>query len=144
MDALENKYDNFKRCYENLGKAIAMQEQLQQIAADNVDAKNLFSAGVIKHFELTYETAWKFLKQHLTAVYGSTATSPKQIFRECEIHKLFSPRVVNDLIMLADARNNTTHIYDQILAQEVCNDIAKHYAGFGVILETIKMPVNNS
>ena len=141
MDALENKYDNFKKCYENLGKAIAIQEQLHDIATDNIDAKNLFSAGVIKHFEITYETTCKFLKQYLTEMYGSISTSPKQIFRECETHKLFPPHIVNDLITLADARNNTTHIYDQILAQEVCNDISKHYKAFGIILTTIKPPI---
>lgn len=98
MDPLKRKYDNLKQRYENLGKAITMQEQLQNIAKENIDAKNLFLAGVIQHFELAYETAWKFLKQYLTENHGSTAASPKQIFRECEPYRLFPQNVVNELI----------------------------------------------
>ena len=46
--------------------------------------------------------------------------------------------ITNELITLADARNTTTHIYDQILAQEVCNAIVKHYHIFGKILEIME------
>jgi hypothetical protein len=42
--------------------------------------------------------------------------------------------------MLAEARNTTTHIYDQVLAQEVCDSIVSHHQVFGVILEIIQMP----
>lgn len=139
MNPLKRKYDNFKQRYEKLGKAIAVQEQLQSIAAANIDAKNLFLAGVTQHFKLAYETAWKFLKQYLTEKYGSSAVSPKQIFKECETYRLFPQNVVTELITLADARNTTTHIYDQILAQEVCDSIVKHYQAFGKILEFIKL-----
>jgi len=137
MDALKKKYDNFKKCYISLEKAIAMQEELQDIAAKNIIAKHLFLAGVIQHFKLAYETGWKFLKQYLAENYGSSAASPKQVFRECETYRLFSQDVSNELITLADARNTTTHIYDQILAQEVCDSIVKHYQAFGKVLDSI-------
>ncbi len=136
---LHAKYENFKKCYEALGKVIHLQEQLILSAASNTVMKDLINAGVIKHFELAYETAWKFLKEYLAYKYNSEEGSPKPIFRECEKYRLFPQRMVNDLITLADARNSTTHIYNQILAQEVCNDIIKHYQVFGKILKIIKI-----
>jgi nucleotidyltransferase substrate binding protein (TIGR01987 family) len=140
VDALKRKYNNFKKCYESLGKAIATQKLLENISRENSDARNLFSAGIIQHFELTYETAWKFLKQYLAVIHGSNAASPKQVFRECEMYRLFPPHITNEFITLADARNTTTHIYDQILAQEVCDSIIKHHEAFGKILNLIQIP----
>jgi nucleotidyltransferase substrate binding protein (TIGR01987 family) len=135
MEGLDNKYDNFKKCYEALGNVIELQEQLEISAALNPVMQNLITAGVIKHFELTYETAWKFLKEYLAKTYNCEALSPKQVFRECEKYQIFSTIMVNELITLADARNTTTHIYNQILAQEVCDAIVKHYQVLGQILE---------
>ena len=139
MEGLKHKYENFKQCYKTLGNVIELQEQLEiSIASDSI-MENLITAGVIKHFELTYETAWKFLKEYLAHVYNCEALSPKQIFRECEKYKVFSTITVNELITLADARNTTTHIYNQILAQEVCNSITKHYHVLG---ELLKLSIN--
>jgi|SRR5581483_3726686 len=86
MEILKKKYDNFKNCYESLGNVILVQEQLSTIAAQNPIAQDLFTAGVIKHFELAYETAWKFLKQYLLETYEIDITSPKQVFRSCQIN----------------------------------------------------------
>jgi nucleotidyltransferase substrate binding protein (TIGR01987 family) len=124
-DGLRHKYDNFKKCYESLGKVIQLQEQLELNADSNPIMQDLIIAGVIKHFELAYETAWKFLKEYLAYKYNCEAASPKPIFRECDKYQIFPQRIVNDLITLADARNSTTHIYNQILAQEVCSSIVK-------------------
>ena len=33
------------------------------------DVADLLSAGVIQHFELAYETPWKFLKQYLDDIF---------------------------------------------------------------------------
>ena len=90
MEGLANKFDNFKQCYKALGNVIELQGQLEISAASNPVMQNLITAGVIKHFELTYETAWKFLKEYLANVYNCEALSPKQVFRECEKYKIFS------------------------------------------------------
>ena len=143
MEGLENKYNNFKKCYEALGNVIELQEQLEISAASNPIMQNLITAGVIKHFELTYETAWKFLKEYLAKIYNCEALSPKQVFRECEKYKIFSTIIINELITLADARNTTTHIYNQILAQEVCDSIIKHYQVLGQILQLSTHEISN-
>jgi len=92
MEILNKKYDNFKKCYESLGNVIKLQQQLSDIALENPVANDLFNAGVIQHFEITYETAWKFLKQYLLEYYEVDIPSPKQVFRTCETYKIFDPR----------------------------------------------------
>jgi nucleotidyltransferase substrate binding protein (TIGR01987 family) len=140
MEILKHKYDNFKKCYDALGNIIEMQKKLNNIALENPVADDLFRSGVIKHFELAYETAWKFLKQYIADVYHQDLVSPKAVFRACEQYQIFPQQIVNELITLADARNTTTHIYDQVLAREVCNSIVAHHRVFGIILDTIQMP----
>jgi nucleotidyltransferase substrate binding protein (TIGR01987 family) len=139
MEDLNHKYENFKKCYEALGKVIDFQKELESMTFDNPVAQDFFNAGVIKQFELAYETGWKFLKEYLAEKYNHEALSPKVIFRACQDFRIFPQNMVNELITLADARNETTHIYNQILAQEVCNSIEKHYQVFGKILEIIKL-----
>ncbi len=52
---------------------------------------------------------------------------------------------MNQLINLADTRNTITHSYDQVLAQEVYNNIVKHYHAFGAIvfIKSIKKTTEN-
>ncbi len=142
MEDLKHKYENFRKCCDALGKAIELQEQLESTMAGNTIAQDLFTAGVIKHFELTYETGWKFLKTYLNIKYDYRESSPKAIFRACGDYLILPQVMVNELITLADARNETTHIYNRLLAQEVCDSIEKHYQVFGKILEIIKLPLD--
>jgi nucleotidyltransferase substrate binding protein (TIGR01987 family) len=139
-EGLRHKYDNFKKCYEALGKVIHLQDELIMSTISNPVMQDLINAGVIKHFEIAYETAWKFLKEYLSQTYNcEIPSSPKAIFRECDKYQIFPQIMVNELITLADARNTTTHIYNQILAREVCNSIVDHYKVFGQILQIIKI-----
>lgn len=139
MEDLTHKYNNFKKCYESLGNIIDLYKQLiDTVPEDDFVAQDLFNGGMIKHFELAYETGWKFLKEYLSEKYDHEALSPKTVFRACDVYKIFPQTMVNELITLADARNSTSHIYSQVIAQEVCNSIEKHYQVFGKILEIIK------
>lgn len=142
MEDLKHKYENFKKCYETLGEVIQLQQELEATLAENPIAQKLLIAGVVKHFELAYETGWKFLKEYLAQKYNHESFSPKAIFRACDTYRIFPQIMVSELVTLADARNETTHIYNQVLAQEVCDSIEKHYEVFGKILEIIKIPTD--
>lgn len=144
MEALKRKYDNFKKAYAALNRAVATQEELKSIALQNPDADDLFSSGVIQRFELAYETAWKFLKEYLKHVHSIDVASPKEVFRVCYTYRIFPEALMNHLVQLADARNKTTHIYNQILAKEVCEAIKKHQDAVGKILEFIQPFLNGS
>lgn len=85
MESLNRKYENFKKCYAALGKSINTQHELEALSLDlnNPLIQNLpetVIAGVVKHFELTYETAWKFLKEYLYVMHNREILLQKQFF----------------------------------------------------------------
>ncbi len=140
VNDLDKKYINFHQAYEALSRAIKTQQRLMEKEGDDSDVADLLSSGVIQHFELAYETLWKFLKQYLEARHEIEVASPRETFRACYKYKLLPEDLVNELMQLADARNKTTHQYNRILAQLICNDVIKHQHVMGTILNLIKLP----
>ena len=102
------------------------------------------SSGIIQHFEVVYETAWKLLKQYLQDIHGIEAASPKAVFRACFSAGIFSEMITNEFIKLSDDRNTTSHIYDQQLARAITQDILKHYEAFGRILDIVRASENQN
>jgi nucleotidyltransferase substrate binding protein (TIGR01987 family) len=99
--------------------------------------------NVVKHFELAYETGWKFLKQYLHVMHNIDVASPKGIFQACLKQEILPESITNQLALLADTRNLTTHMYDIVIAQEVNSEIDQHYAVLGQILKLVKLPEAN-
>lgn len=132
---LSHKYINFQNAHDAFTQAITTQEKLSNLAKNDSAVDNLLSAGVIQHFELAYETMWKFLKEYLKSTHQVEVASPRETFRACYEYKILPEVLVAELIQLSDARNKTTHIYNQLLAREVYNDVVKHHHVMKTILE---------
>jgi nucleotidyltransferase substrate binding protein (TIGR01987 family) len=133
MEALSIKYTNFLKAYKALDRAIKVLERsIHHVPQDMHDT---IVAGVIKHFELAYETAWKFLKQYLESALGIEVASPKAVFRACYEYKILPQDVTDNLIKLANDRNLTAHIYDQATAEEICKAVTCHYHALSKVVE---------
>lgn len=137
MEKLKRKHENFARSYNALNNSILVLNNLSTKVSKN--EHNVITAGVIKHFELAYETAWKFLKQYLELKMAIEIASPKAVFKSCYEYKILPLDLVQMLIVLADDRNLTVHIYDQATAEEVCKEIVEHYKALGKILEILNI-----
>ena len=137
MEALNRKYNNFLKAYKALDKSFDILKKLKPELSK--DEYAVFMSGVIKHFEMAYETAWKFLKLYLEVKFAFELTSPKAVFRACYEYKILTVEVVNDLIKLSDDRNLTVHIYDQATAQEIFDRIEHHYKVLAEIIENITL-----
>ena len=77
-------------------------------------------AGVVKHFEITYELSWKLMARWLNTNVGSDTAdgvTRRQLYRLSAAHKLISD--VDRWMQHHDARNTTSHIYDRKKAQQV-------------------------
>lgn len=142
MEELKSKYINFKKAHAALGRTIKTRIAFVSASPDVEDMREALDLAVIKAFELTYETSWKFLKAYLTTFGESEAQSPKAVFRECYKRNVLPQGLVDELVLLVEVRNETTHTYDQKRALNVCNDILKHHTVLGKILELIP-PQNN-
>ena len=110
---------------ENYHHALAqLAEAVQIYTADPGDA--LYRDGLIQRFEFTVELAWKSLKEYLEdqgAVLG--IASPRGVLKEA-----YAAGVITDAETwnrIIEARNITSHVYDEKTAQTVDDQIAREF-----------------
>jgi nucleotidyltransferase substrate binding protein (TIGR01987 family) len=85
-------------------------------------ARNAVRAGVIKHFEFTYELCWKFIKRWLETNISATAAdgvTRRELFRLGAENRLIDD--VEQWMRYHEARNLTSHIYQPEIAESVYN-----------------------
>lgn len=91
----------------------------QQQSNDDALVRTL-RAGVIQHFEFTYELCWKFIKRWLEINLGRVeveGVSRRELFRLAN-----ESRLIDDVALWMTfhaARNQTSHAYDPLTAEEV-------------------------
>ena len=77
-------------------------------------------AGVVKHFEITYELSWKLMARWLNTNVGADTAdgvTKRELFRLSAAHKLIFD--VDRWMCHNAARNITSHIYDRERAEQV-------------------------
>ena len=111
---VRTKRDNYLRAVQRLGEA------LEEYAADTV------RDGVIQRFEFTFDLAWKSLKEYMQDQGATTPLQfPKQVLREAYAAELIDDeRLWLDML---DARNSTSHIYDDRQAAAVMSGVQERY-----------------
>ncbi|MFC6671930.1 HI0074 family nucleotidyltransferase substrate-binding subunit [Marinobacterium aestuariivivens] len=90
------------------------------MASLNEVQRSAFIAGAIQNFEFTYELCWKFMKRWLDLNLGSTyveGVSRRELFRLAHQNRLIDS--VDDWMLFHRARNQTSHVYDRKVADEV-------------------------
>ena len=100
----------FERTVENL------REVLSKITPTTPD-RAVFRDSAIQRFEIAFDVAWKALREKLRADFGMDAASPKKCFQEAFKQGILA----NDTLWLdmTDMRNETTHAYNELFAEEV-------------------------
>jgi len=84
--------------------------------------RNAIRAGVIQHFEFTYELCWKFVKRWLEMNISPTAAdgvTRRELFRLGAENRLIDD--VEQWMRYHEARNLTSHIYQPEIAERVYN-----------------------
>lgn len=110
---------SLQKAIASLKRAVRVAEQLIDGAVDT-DQEEVIRAGVIQNFEFTYELCWKFMKRWLEknasgqAVDGLTM---KELFRMAAERLLIKD--VEAWFAYHNARNKTSHIYDEATAGDV-------------------------
>ncbi|MCX7114515.1 MAG: HI0074 family nucleotidyltransferase substrate-binding subunit [Gammaproteobacteria bacterium] len=86
----------------------------------STDLQEAIKAGVIQNFEFTYELSWKFIKRWLEKNYGSTqidGVTRRELFRLAAETQLIDS--VDEWMLYHQARNQTSHTYDETVASDV-------------------------
>ncbi|MGH8526437.1 MAG: HI0074 family nucleotidyltransferase substrate-binding subunit, partial [Gammaproteobacteria bacterium] len=76
--------------------------------------------GVIQRFEIAMDVSWKLMQRALREIYGvaeENVRTKKDIFREAAGNGLIAD--TEAWLEHYDARNQTAHLYDAKVAQEV-------------------------
>jgi len=92
----------------------------QLMAALDPVMQNGLKAGVIQHFEFTYELCWKLMKRWLEYNLGATyvdGVTRQELFRYAAEHQLIAE--VELWMDFYRARNLTSHTYNANTAEEV-------------------------
>ncbi len=111
------KFDTYLKCLDVL------------LTADRKKAEDdeLYRMGVIGQFNLTFELAWKAMKEILEfhGILAEKIGSPREIFKAA-----YEVNFVNDETILLDMlrrRNISVHLYDEEKAIELVNLIFDNY-----------------
>ncbi|AEK74201.1 nucleotidyltransferase [Rickettsia conorii subsp. heilongjiangensis] len=95
--------------------------------------------ATIQRFELTFELAWKFLKEYFSQK-GTVLHYPKEVIKK----EAFVAGIINDeslwIYMLTD-RNMTSHTYDKKLADEIYNRIRNYVPELKKLLNIIDLKI---
>jgi nucleotidyltransferase substrate binding protein (TIGR01987 family) len=108
----------------SIQNAVKSLEQAVTFAASSTAAKDsverqVIMAGVIQNFEFTFELCWKFMQRSLETNFGQNidVKTRRDLFRLAAEHNLIEDAMA--WVKFSEARNKTSHIYDQGIAAEV-------------------------
>ena len=126
---VRTKRDNYLRAVQRLGEA------LEEYAANPTDTVR---DGVIQRFEFTFDLAWKSLKEYMQDQGATTPLQfPKQVLREAYAAELIDDESV--WLDMLNARNQTSHLYDDATAQEIYSQIESEFVSlFDKLIEQLK------
>ena len=112
--------DNLRDSIEAYDELLTASEDEARMGRLSEIERSGIHAGVVKHFEITYDLSWKLMARWLNSNVGSDTAdgvTRRQLFRLSAAHKLISD--VDRWMHHHDARNTTSHIYDSKKAQQV-------------------------
>ena len=118
MDEL--KEIRWKQRFENFNKSYTLLDKYSK----KEDLSELEQAGIIQFFEMTFELAWKVLKDYLESE-GYIVKSPRETIKQA-----FQIGLINDGYIWMEAltvMNLTTHTYDENLVNKLISDIINIY-----------------
>lgn len=109
----KQRFENFDKSYKLLKKY-----------SNKPITTELERAGIIQFFEMTFELAWKVLKDYLESE-GYMVKSPRETVKQA-----FQIGLIDNGHIWIDAlsnRNLTTHTYDEELADKMTKEILVSY-----------------
>jgi nucleotidyltransferase substrate binding protein (TIGR01987 family) len=107
------RFDNFKRAFEQLKKATSQESY-----------SDLEAAGLVQMFEFTFELGWKTMKDYLEEG-GSDVATPREVIKAA-----FKENIIENgdvWIDALDKRNIMSHLYSDARSKEVIQLVRTSY-----------------
>jgi nucleotidyltransferase substrate binding protein (TIGR01987 family) len=106
---MSNMDIRWKQRFENYSKACTLLSEINNYKIDETPA--IIREGFIQRFEITFDLAWKTLKDYLEYMGHNVQPSPRHVIKEAFAAKV----IVNGqaFINMLEARNEMSHRYDE-------------------------------
>lgn len=135
MEKLEYKHKTMEDAVAAL--VTAMNTHRRYAESDDQELSATCVASVVKHFELFYETTWKYFKFYLVEKYGVETTGTREIFKVLHDTKLINTGQLDVFLDCIKIRNATVHTYDKDFARELCKEIVTIYPNLKIIIDGV-------
>lgn len=119
----KNMEDKYLKRFESFQRSLdALAEARERDMTDS-----FVLSGTSAKFSITFELAWKVMKDILTGYYDMTdfvSGSPKEVLK-----RAFSAELISDdqWLMMLCVRNELAYDYDSEIIKERCQDITESY-----------------
>jgi nucleotidyltransferase substrate binding protein (TIGR01987 family) len=136
----KQRFSNYEKALKQLKNAI---EQLESFndkeQKNNYEFFDIVKIGIIKSFEFTFELAWNLMKDYAFYQGISDAKGSRDAFKIAVQFELITPSDFHIWSKMIESRNQTSHIYDEDVANEILIKIkSKYYAQFIAFYEVMK------
>jgi len=134
MGKIKLKYEQIINALNQLEKSIINLKKIDQYPEDTVfiEKDDLYLAlreSMIQRFEFNVDLFWKYIKRYIEEEMKKNIefNSPRTVIREACRIKLISEEDSQKIMEMIDARNMTSHIYKEEIANQISNQIPNYY-----------------
>jgi len=96
--------------------------------------------SLIQRFEYCMDLLWKVLRTYMQEVYGANPLpAPKPVFKEAFALKLISEQEAKLFLKMIDARNITSHMYQEEFAEVLVAQIPAFYEQMALLVSRMQI-----
>lgn len=132
MELLKSKYHEAQKAITSLEQLLKEQDDLLQLKPI---MELIIRESLIKRFEYSIDTLWKYLKLYLETKHGVVQKSPKSVFKELLRVGVIGEEETRQALEMVDDRNLTAHTYNEEIAQEIMDSIPQYHGFMQAILK---------
>ncbi len=133
------RYKTAQEALENFKQGLDDFELLVQKDAYTREEYRRYRDSLVKRFELSVDTLWKYIKFYLQENTGLVHNNPKAVLREAGRAGLLNEQNTSLAIEMVDSRNDAVHIYREAIAEHLLERLPVFYQLMNkLIMATIK------
>jgi nucleotidyltransferase substrate binding protein (TIGR01987 family) len=140
MENLMQRYGTASQAIQNFKEGLDEFNQLLKQQSYDLKEYRRYRDSLVKRFELAVDTLWKYLKFYLQEKEGISQNSPKAVLRECLRTRLITEYETARALVMIDARNEATHIYREVVAEELLKKLPEFYGLMNKLITNAPVP----
>jgi len=134
MGKIKLKYEQLIKALGQLERSIINFEKIDQYPENIgiIDKEDLFLAlreSMIQRFEFNVDLFWKYVKRYIEEEMKKSIefNSPRTVIREACRIKLIPEEDSQEIMKMIDARNMTSRIYKEEVADQISSKVSDYY-----------------